>query len=699
MKLSEENVIKQIRSKSLRAMKIAEMARALKIPENQRKPFRNLIKEMGDRGSLIKVRGGRYGLPDKMNLVTGELRGHPRGFGFVAAEGSTGANDLYVHRKHMRDAMHMDLVVAQVQPGDYERPEGKIVQILERRTLKLTGTYESVGREGWVTPLEESHFHDIFIPAKNKMDANTGQIVEVEIINYPTSREAPIGKVIHVLGYTDDPNAQIKAIFRRHDAPIEFPGKVLSSADSLSPAIPDEERAHREDLRSEKIFTIDGEKAKDFDDAVSLEWDEKGYRLGVHIADVSYFVKEKSTLDKEAFQRGTSIYYPDGVLPMLPFPISNEICSLRPNEEKLVLSVSIDLDLEGNLRDYRFFPSVIKSCKRFTYTEVARTEAGDPGELTPIILEMKKLSQMLRKSRFENGSVDFNIPEAQIILSPARSVEDIIAAEHNWAHELIEEFMLMANQCAAKFLKKNKIPCVHRIHEAPDADKLTAFGEYISTFDLSLPTTVNPKSVDLHRLIQKVKNRREERVVNVLLLRSMKKALYSEKDLGHYCLGFDDYVHFTSPIRRYHDLYTHRLIKKYIDHKCPSSEKQHLHEQAIECGVQSSARERKAMAVERDVCDLRRAQYMSGKIGEIFHGNISSVTSFGFFVELNEVFVEGLVLLSSLTDDYYVYMEKEHKLQGNRSGKIFRIGDLVEVRVADVKIAQRRIGLALVKKL
>ncbi len=698
MKLSEENILKQIRKQSLRPMKIAEMARALTVPEKQRKPFRNLIKEMGDRGSLIKVRGGRYGIPDRMNLVTGELKGHPRGFGFVAEEGSTGANDLYIHQKNMRDAMHLDLVVAQVQPGG-ERPEGKIVQILERRTQKLTGTYENTGREGWVTPMEESHFHDVFIPAKNKMGAKDGQIVEVEIISYPSSRQAPMGKITHILGYSDDPNAQLKAIFRRHDAPLEFPAKVQSAAEHLSSEISNEERAHRIDLRSATVFTIDGEKAKDFDDAVSLEWDEKGYRLGVHVADVSHFVQPKTALDKEAFERGTSIYYSDGVLPMLPFPISNEMCSLRPNEEKLTLSVNIDLDKEGNLKDFHFYTSVIKSCKRLIYNDVAKLEEGDPGELTPVLLEMKKLSQMLRKSRYEKGSVDFNIPEAQIVLSPSQAVEDIVEAEHNWAHELIEEFMLMANQCAAKFLKKNKIPCVHRIHEAPDAEKLEAFNDFISTFDLSLPTTVNTPSLDLHRLIQKVRNRREERVVNILLLRSMKKALYSEKDLGHYCLGYDDYVHFTSPIRRYPDLYTHRLIKKYLNHKCSSSEKQHLREQAIECGVQSSARERKAMAVERDISDLRRAQYMAGRVGEIFHGNISSVTSFGFFVELKEVFVEGLVLLSSLTDDYYIFMEGEHKLQGNRSGKIFRIGDPVEVRVAEVKIARRQIALSLVKKL
>jgi len=697
MKLSEKIILSRIREKSLRPMKIAEMARALAIPENERKPFRNLIKEMAHKGSLLKVRGGRYGIPDQMNLVTGELKGHPRGFGFVATEGPE--SDLYVHRKHMKDAMHMDLVVAQIQGGETDRPEGRIVRILERRTQRLTGTYENYGREGWVAPLEESHFHDIFIPSKNKMDAKNGQIVEVEITSYPSARQAPMGKIVQILGYSDDPNAQIKAIFRRHDAHMEFPAKVLNAADKLSAKISDEERAHRKDLRSETIFTIDGEKAKDFDDAVSLEWDEKGYHLGVHVADVSHFVKAKSLLDKEAFQRGTSIYYPDGVLPMLPFQLSNEICSLKPNVERLTVSVFIDLDLDGNLLSYQIHPSLIKSCKRLTYTEVAQMEEGDPGELTPVLLEMKKLSQMLRKKRFSQGSVDFHLPEAHIVMSPSETVEDIIAAEHNWAHELIEEFMLLANQCAAKFLKRNKIPCVHRIHEAPDPDRMEAFNDFIAAFGLSLETQVNPPSLELHRLIQQVRNRREERVVNILLLRSMKKALYSENDLGHYCLGFDDYVHFTSPIRRYPDLYTHRLIKKYLDNKCSSSDKKRLRERAIDCAGQSSERERKAMAVERDVCDLRRAQYMSGRIGEYFNGYISSVTAFGFFVELKEVFVEGLVLLSSLTDDYYIFEEADHKLEGNRRGRVFQIGDLVEVRIAEVDISRRRIALALVKKL
>ncbi|QPJ66651.1 MAG: ribonuclease R [Candidatus Nitrohelix vancouverensis] len=704
MELSQESILKRIRKKALRPLKIAEMARNLSIPEPQRKAFRNLIKEMAAAGKLIKIKGSRYGLPEEMSLVTGSLMGHSGGFGFVTPETPDGESDVYIHRKHMKDAMHQDRVVARVHSTEYNKREGQIVQILERKTTKLTGLYENFGKEGWVVPTEDRYFHDIFIPARNKMRAQNGHLVEVEIVSYPTSRQPPIGKVTHIIGFSNDPEAQVKSIFRKHDARLDFPEKVLRSAESIDETIPKAEFKKRKDLTGKTLFTIDGAKAKDFDDAVSLDSSASGYRLGVHIADVAHYVLPDQAIDKEAYERATSIYYPDGVIPMLPFRLSNNICSLKPDVERLAVSAWIDLDPDGVVTGFKFFNSVIKSCRRLTYSEAAASDDPEetpslPDEIRETLMEMKKLSRILRKKRFKEGSVDFQIPEAAIVMSEKGTVEHIGLAEHNWAHEMIEEFMLCANRCAARFLKEKEVPAIHRIHEEPDAAKISALRDFIKGLGIRWNAPEPLRSVDIQKLVEKVRGRPEERVINVLLLRSMKKAIYSPNDIGHYCLGFPDYVHFTSPIRRYPDLATHRLIKTHLTHKCKGPERRLLLGYITECAGHTSWKERKAMEIERDVNDLRQTQYMADKTGKHFEGYISGVQSFGFFVELKETLVEGLVRMSSLTDDYYIFMEAEHKLQGQRRHQIFKIGDSVEVRVVSVDIAKRRIDLALVKKL
>ncbi|GJL77633.1 MAG: ribonuclease R [Nitrospinaceae bacterium] len=706
MKLTEETILKLLRNKANRPMKVSELVKQFKIPDVQRREFRSRLKEMAADGRVIKIRGGRYGLPDEMNLVSGILTSNPKGFGFVVQEKDRDQPDIYVNRTHRGDAMHGDLVAVRIESGkDRERPEGRVIRILKRNTTSLVGTYEQFGRDGWVIPMDAKYVHDVFVAGKSNKGAKTGHIVSVTLESFPSKHQPPVGRVTEVLGFSDDPEVEVKAILRKFGVAAEFPQKVLNSAEKAAHAdLMNEEMEQRTDLSDELIFTVDGEKAKDFDDAVSIEKMGDGYRLGVHIADVSHFVREDSPLDKEAFQRGTSIYYPDSVVPMLPFQLSNEICSLKPDEKRLTLSVLIDYDAEGHVVGRKIFNSIIESKKRFTYTEVAHLlETGDPKnlykEILPTLKIMGELSQILRKNRFRQGSVDFNLPEPEVQMNEKGKIERIVMAEHNVAHEMVEEFMLAANQVVARFLFDKNVPSIHRIHEPPDDDKIAEFNEFILSFGIKLKTIHKVPSVDLQNLLKRIKNHPEERTINTLLLRTMKKAVYSAKDPGHYCLGFKYYTHFTSPIRRYPDLITHRLVKTFLHkRKCSQRENKRLLPKIAEFADQSSAREQNAMAIEREVNDLRRAQFMADKIGNVYSGLIISVTAFGFFVELSEVYVEGLVKISSIGDDYYNFIETEHKWQGQRRHRTFKIGDTVKVRVDTVDIARRQIGLILDSK-
>ncbi len=705
MKLTEESILSLLRKKSSHPMKISELVKQLAIPDTQRREFRNKVKDMAQAGTLIRIRGGRYGLPDAMNLVTGIFKGHPNGYGFVTPDNKEDGEDLYIARTQTNTAMHLDKVIARVETRrGRDRPEGRVIRIVQRNTQSLVGVFEKFGANGWVIPMEEKYVHDVFVPAKKKGGAKPGQVVTVKIDAPPSNHQPPQGRVTEVLGFTDDPEVEIKSIFRKFGVHKEFPPRVLAEATRVEKTLAEGDAdEQRKDLTKQLIFTIDGEKAKDFDDAVSLEMLKGVYRLGVHIADVSHFVREDSLLDKEAFQRGTSTYYPDGVIPMLPVQLSNEICSLKPGVKRLTVSVVIDFDANGTVLGSKSFLSTIQSKIRFTYKQVAALlKKGDPDkkfpDALPVLKHMHTLSQTLRKNRFQKGSVDMNIPEPEIEVDKNGKVTGIKLAEHNDAHELIEEFMLAANREIARFLTEKNVPVIHRIHEKPDEEKIADFNQFIASFGLRLRSTRNVRSVDLQNLLKRAKGHKEERTINLLLLRAMKKAIYSEKDPGHFALGFEHYTHFTSPIRRYPDLITHRLLKMFLKkRKCSQREKKRLLPKIAEQAEQSSATERKAMEIEREINDLRRAQFMLDKIGETYSGFIIGVTAFGFFVELTDVYVEGLVRVSSLTDDYYIFFETEHKLQGQRRHRTFTIGDPVTVRIHDVDIARRRIELTCVR--
>ncbi len=703
MKLTESGVLDLIRKKTNRPMKISEMSKAFAIPSPSRSEFRKLIRGMAQEGTLIRLKGNRYGLSEEMNLVPGILKGHPDGYAFLIRDKE--GSDVFIGRTKMKDAMHGDHVMVRVEAGrDAGKPEGRVVRVLERNTKTLIGMYETFSREGWVVPSDAKIVHEIFVPLKWRGGGRDGQIVSVEIVDYPTSQHAATGRIVEVIGDSSDPRVEVQSLLRKHQVRLAFPEAVQQEAAAIPDSIEEEECQRRMDLRREMVFTIDGEKARDFDDAVSLELMAEGYRLGVHIADVGHYVLEGAPLDDEAFERGTSLYYPDGVVPMLPVELSNDICSLKPGVDRLTLSVFIDFNSEGEVLGSKVCESVINSRFRLTYNQVAKwldaeTVDDEHAALSSALFQMHALSRKLRSRRFYNGSVNFNVPEPVIKIDKDGAVESIAAAEHNDAHHLIEEFMLAANQEVARHLDAKNVPFIHRIHEAPDEEKLTKFNRFVKTFGLRLLHTHKPSSRDLQSLVKRAAGRPEERVVNTLLLRSMKKARYSESDPGHFCLGFEHYAHFTSPIRRYPDLVVHRLVKAYQRKKCSNKERKQLYSTLADIAKQSTDAEVKAVQAEREIISLRQAQFMADKIGSVYPGLINGVTAFGFFVELADILVEGLVHISSLRDDYYVYFEDEHKLQAQHSGKSFSIGESVKVKLTGVDIRKRQIDFSLVQKL
>ncbi len=682
----------------------------LKIPRESRVAFRRLLRSLAADGELVQIHGHRFGLPAKMDLVVGRLVMHPDGYGFVAPERTDPEGDVYVASANLIEAMHGDRVVVRVERrrGDRRR-EGRILRILERRNQVLLGRFES-DRSGLgvVVPFERRQVMDVQVPRGEDRGASPGDMVMVEITRWPTATRGPLGRVVEVLGPVDAPGVDTRIIIRKHGIPDEHGPEAVDEARRLGGEVGARDLDGRTDFRATQTVTIDGEHARDFDDAITLERLAGGrFRLGVHIADVSHYVKEGSALDDEARDRGTSVYFPERAVHMFPSELATGLCSLNPGVDRLVQSCLMDVDARGQVVRCEFHDGVIRSDARMTYTDVnailalrdsatiARYEA-----LVPLFEAMRDLYEILRERRHSRGSIDFDLPESVLVLDEEGMVEEVIASERNVAHRIIEEFMLLANETVAGHLEASGCPALYRVHDTPDPLRVLEFESFVAGLGYSLaapPGAVRPRH--FQKLIERLRGKPEERPVAFLMLRTMALARYDASNTGHFGLAAPTYTHFTSPIRRYPDLIVHRLLRE-VRHGLPSAaRREELAETLPELARHASERERRAVEAERELVRWKKVRFMADKVGEQFSGYITGAGPMGIFVELVEHYVEGLVHVSTMADDYYRYLEVSHSLRGEHTGKEYRLGDRIKVQVVRVDLEQRRIDLGLVEVL
>ncbi len=680
-----------------------ELVTVLDVPASDISDFEEVIRELEEEGKIYKTRKDRYGVPERMSLITGRLQGSDRGFGFVIPDEEE-ASDVFISGDSLHGAMHNDRVIARINKSNTggKRAEGEVIKILKRANTSIVGTFESSKYFGFVIPDDKRITSDIFIPKDEINGAKSGEKVVVELIKWPEQRRNAEGRVIEIIGHKDDPGNDILSIIKAHNLAQEFDEAALTQAENISETVTEDMIKGRRDLRELRMVTIDGEDAKDLDDAVSVEkLPEGNYRLGVHIADVSYYVTENSPLDKEAVKRGTSVYLVDRVIPMLPKKLSNGICSLNPQVDRLAFSVFMDIDKQGRIMNHEIFESVININERMTYTNVYKILEEKNPELYQrydyLISDfelMRELALILRKKRFSRGAIDFDFDEAKIILNEKGEPIDIKKYEYTIANKIIEEFMLICNETVAEHFYWANAPFVYRIHEEPDIEKIQSFSDFINKLGYHLKGSgqVHPKAYQ--DLLSKVKGTKEERIISTVMLRSLQKARYSHESDGHFGLAAKFYCHFTSPIRRYPDLIIHRIMKEYLRGKLNENRENELNERLPDIARRCSERERAAEEAERETEDLKKVEYMKQHEGKVFEGIISSVTSFGMFIELDNT-IEGLVRMSSMEDDYYVFDEEQYLLLGERNRKIYRIGDMIQVQLAKADIAKRQIEFVL----
>jgi ribonuclease R len=686
-----------LRQSGGRPVHFREIVSLLQAPRGDRSALRELLGELLASGEVVRLKGGVFAWSGSAGLVRGRLSLHRDGFGFVAPEGE--GEDVFIPARYLGGAMHGDLVEVRTagRPRPSARGEGRIIRVVQRATERLVGTFMAGRRHGTVLPSDPRIGQAILVPPAAAGDARDGQVVHMEMTSYPGEGRPAMGRVLEVLGWPDDPDVEVQTVIRTFDLPHVFPPAVLREASRAPREVGEAEWAGRRDLRDLTTVTIDGETARDFDDAVSVRREESGaIRLWVSIADVGHYVRAGSALDREAYKRGTSVYFPDRCLPMLPEELSNGICSLNPRVERLTMTAEMLFDGDGAMVATDVYPSVILSDARLTYTAVRQMLVdGDVAvrdayrHLLPDLEVMETLARRLMAKRHRRGSIDFDLPEPEIILDLQGRPEAIIRSERNLAHRIIEEFMLAANEAVAARLDDSNYPCLFRIHEPPSAEKLAAFAELAGHlgYDLSLRED-GIRPVDLQQLIEQAEGKPEERLLNEVLLRSMKQARYAAENLGHFGLAAERYAHFTSPIRRYPDLVVHRLLRDLLAKRPPSVE------DLAAVGEHTSTRERVAMEAERELVTLKKLQFMQERVGDEFDGIVSGVAPFGLFVELTEVFVDGLLHISLLPPDYYRFDERLLTLTGERGRRSFRIGDPLRVRVAAVSIPRRQIDFA-----
>lgn len=683
-------------------MKIKELAIFMEIPKEQRAELQEVLDSLLLEGKIEVSQKGKY-QKGRGKLLTGVFTAHAKGFGFVTVEGMD--EDIFIGAEDVNNAMHQDVVQVLLKPGQSgRRREGVVRQILTRGTVQLVGIYQESKNFGFVIPDNDRYTRDIFIPKEQSKGAMNGHKVVVLLTNYGTEQKSPEGKIIEILGHISDPGTDVLSIVKDYDLPVEFPEKVMNQAERTPDHISEADMQGRMDLRDVQMVTIDGEDAKDLDDAVSLSREGANYVLGVHIADVANYVQERSAMDREALKRGTSVYLVDRVIPMLPRRLSNGICSLNAGEDRLALSCIMTIDPKGKVLDHVIAETVIHVDRRMTYTSVKKIlEDEDPEEiaeyeeLVPMFREMKELAAVLREKRRKRGSIDFDFPETKVILDEQGHPVEIRPYERNTATKIIEDFMLIANETVAEDYYWQELPFVYRTHDDPDSDKMRKLSTFINNFGYSIrfkDDEVHPK--ELQKLLEKLEGTTEEDLISRLTLRSMKQAKYTTDCTGHFGLAAKYYCHFTSPIRRYPDLQIHRIIKDGLRGRMNQEKIEHYEKILDEVARQSSERERKAAEAERETIKLKKVEYMSRHLWEEFEGVISSVTAWGLYVELANT-VEGLVHVASLQGDYFEYNGSTHEMVGTHTGKTWKLGQTVRVRVTGADKMTRTIDFEIVE--
>jgi ribonuclease R len=705
-----EDLLEQIRQHAHHPATVRDLMRMLRIPRDERASFRRRLKALVSSGDLLQVRGNRYGLPDKMDLVVGRLSTNPGGFGFVVADQSEpehGRKDIYIAAANLSEAMHGDRVVVRVERHTERGAEGRIIRILERSQSSIVGRYEiDAAGLGYVVPFDRRVLTDVHVPTGQSSSAEPGEMVIVEITRWPTATRGPVGRVVEVLGRIDEPGVDTQIIIRKFGIPDRHSDEAVAEAMRLGTVVKERDIKGRTDFRGVTTVTIDGEHARDFDDAITIERLPSGhFWLGVHIADVSHYVTEGSALDEEAYERGTSVYFTERAVHMFPAELATGLCSLNPQVDRLVQTCLMEVDRQGTVVRYEIHDGVINSDARMTYTAVnAILTDRDPKTmfeyqpLVPTFDLMRELFDILNRRRRRRGSIDFDLPEAEVILSEIGEIEAIVASERNIAHRIIEEFMLLANETVAAHLEGQAMPALHRVHEAPDAKKVEEFEAFITPLGYSLAArgrALTPKH--FQKLIDRMRGTPEERPIAALMLRTMQKARYDAVSLGHFGLAVEHYTHFTSPIRRYPDLVVHRMLREARQGAVADARREELEEELPETARHASEMERRADDAERELLQWKKVRFMANKVGDEYSGYITGVAPFGLFVELVEHYVEGLVHVSSMADDYYRFVEQEHVLRGEHTKKSYRLGDRVDVQVVRVDMERRQVDLGLVE--
>lgn len=733
--LPSREYIEQILGDVGHPMDIDSLFAALDIQDEEREHFARRLRAMERDGQLMRNRRGDYIIPDKAALIRGRVEGHPDGFGFLIPD--DGSDDIFLGPKSMREVMHGDRALVRVAGLDQRgRREGRIVEVLERGNTRVVGRIIEQQGVTYLAPENRRINHDILLaPMPSRSKPKAGDVVTVELVQQPGPNAQPIGRVIERIGGYADPGMEIEIALRKHDLPFEFSAETKAEARKLPSVVRKKDLAGREDIRHLPLVTIDGETAKDFDDAVYCERVGKGYRLLVAIADVSHYVEPGSALDADALARGNSVYFPRRVIPMLPEKLSNGLCSLNPEVDRLCMVCDMDIGPTGAIRKYRFYPAVMFSHARLTYTQVAAAlydkdadAIAKLGALLPHVEDLDALFRVLLQARAKRGAIDFETIETRMIFNDDGKIERIVPEARNDAHRLIEECMLAANVCASDFLHKNKHPALYRVHEGPTPEKLEKLRAFLAEFGLGLGGGDSPKASDYAKVIERIKTRPDFPLIQTVMLRSLQQAVYSPENVGHFGLAYEAYTHFTSPIRRYPDLLVHRAIKAVLNHTkyqpsagpvellqdtrrkkgkqeepdVPGRARKDAAKAARrniwdDIGMHCSMTERRADEASRDVESWLKCYYMQDRVGEEYAGSITAVVPFGIFVTLDQLFVEGLVHISDLGRDYFHYEESRHELVGERSGQRFRLSDRVDVQIVRVDLETRKIDFRLLE--